>query len=227
MEIGNRLKEARQKSNYTQDDVAKLLGVSRQSVSSWENNRAYPELSYVIKMSELYHLSLDELLRDQSAYVSFVKKSTHKPKIKITFTMVLEIVIFLLIWGGFYLNFYFTYRLPYPKGIPFSEDPKTLGYDIIVYVFCLPPIIFLTSGFIGADPGWKRAKWFLIPLFAFSGQILMILTFGYKDSLFGHNFIDIFISLTLPESILSLGGMLVGTLIGRAITRRNHRGTVS
>lgn len=45
MEIGNRLKNARTDNGLTQEQVAEELGVSRQSISNWENNRSYPDIS--------------------------------------------------------------------------------------------------------------------------------------------------------------------------------------
>lgn len=237
MEIGSKLKAARRNAGVTQTEAAQQLGVSRQAISRWENGRAYPELSYVIIMSRLYGLSLDELLRDKSAYVGFIQKSTQKndkrrarkkaaanaekKNRRVTITMILELAAVFMIWGGFSLHYYFTYTAAYPNGIPINAEPDILGYHIVVYVFLLPPFIVLVSGFIGADPGWKRDKWFLIPVIAFSGQLITVLTFGEQNSLFGHDFFILFISLTLPESILSLGGMFAGTFIGRAI--RNAR----
>ena len=64
MEIGSRLKNARSEHGLTQEQVAEELGVSRQSISNWENNRSYPDIVSVIKLSDLYSISLDELLKE-------------------------------------------------------------------------------------------------------------------------------------------------------------------
>ena len=64
MQFGEKLKEARVRSGMTQDTVAKQIGVSRQSLSNWENDRTYPDLASVLKLSDLYGLSLDDLLRE-------------------------------------------------------------------------------------------------------------------------------------------------------------------
>ena len=47
----------------TQEQVAGLLEVSRQTISNWENAKSYPDIVSVIKMSECYDVSLDYLLR--------------------------------------------------------------------------------------------------------------------------------------------------------------------
>lgn len=60
MEIGNRLKNARKKIGMTQEQVAEKIGVSRQTISNWENNKSYPDIVSVISLSDLYSDSLDE-----------------------------------------------------------------------------------------------------------------------------------------------------------------------
>lgn len=67
MQFGEKLKDARQGKELTQEAVAKEIGVSRQSLSNWENDRTYPDLASVLKLSDLYGLSLDDLLREDMA----------------------------------------------------------------------------------------------------------------------------------------------------------------
>lgn len=57
MEIGSKLKNARNEKGITQEQAAELLGVSRQTISNWENNKSYPDIVSVIKMSDGLHLS--------------------------------------------------------------------------------------------------------------------------------------------------------------------------
>lgn len=65
MTLGEKLATYRKQSNYTQEQLAELLGVSRQSVSKWESDLAYPETEKLIKLSELYECSLDYLIKDK------------------------------------------------------------------------------------------------------------------------------------------------------------------
>jgi len=67
MELGQRLKEARLSAGLKQEDLAKRLGVSRQTISNWENGRSLPDVGSAVKMSNVYQVSLDELLRDESS----------------------------------------------------------------------------------------------------------------------------------------------------------------
>ena len=64
MTIGQRLATARQHSELTQNDVAAVLHVTRQTISSWETERTYPDITSLVTLAELYHLSLDNLIRE-------------------------------------------------------------------------------------------------------------------------------------------------------------------
>lgn len=62
MNLGENIYRFRTKMNMSQGDLANALDVSRQSVSKWENNSAVPELDKLIKMSEIFGISIDELV---------------------------------------------------------------------------------------------------------------------------------------------------------------------
>ena len=64
MEISEWLKNGRQKINITQEQLADKLGVTRQTISSWETGRSYPDIASIVKMSEIFNMSLDELLKE-------------------------------------------------------------------------------------------------------------------------------------------------------------------
>lgn len=65
MTLGEKLSKLRKENNYTQEQLAELLGVSRQSVSKWESNIAYPETEKLIRLGELFDCSLDYLIKDE------------------------------------------------------------------------------------------------------------------------------------------------------------------
>ena len=64
MTFAEKLAKLRRSQNYTQEQFADLLGVSRQSVSKWENGTAYPETEKLIKIGEMFDCSIDYLLKD-------------------------------------------------------------------------------------------------------------------------------------------------------------------
>ena len=63
MSLGERIYQYRKAKGMSQDALAELLDVSRQSVSKWENDTAQPELSKLTIMCDLFGVSLDELAR--------------------------------------------------------------------------------------------------------------------------------------------------------------------
>lgn len=63
--IGERLTELRIKHNMTQEDFAEYMCVTRQSVSKWETDKTYPDVEKLIKIAELYEVTLDYLVRGQ------------------------------------------------------------------------------------------------------------------------------------------------------------------
>lgn len=66
MEIGQKLKEKRTSARLSQEALSAQIGVSRQTISSWENNRSYPDIGSILKLSDLYGVSLDELLKEDT-----------------------------------------------------------------------------------------------------------------------------------------------------------------
>ena len=80
MEIGKKLKEARQMSGLTQEDVAEKLIVSRQTISNWETEKFYPDILYVLQLSDLYQVSLDELLKGDERMIQHLEDSTNVVK---------------------------------------------------------------------------------------------------------------------------------------------------
>ena len=64
MTLGEKLAKARKEKNITQEQLADHLGVSRQSISKWESDVAYPETDKLIRMSALFDCSLDYLLKE-------------------------------------------------------------------------------------------------------------------------------------------------------------------
>lgn len=63
MTFGERLLELRKNKNISQEEFAEILDVSRQSISKWENDKAYPEMTRLLFMSDYFGVSLDYLMR--------------------------------------------------------------------------------------------------------------------------------------------------------------------
>ena len=62
MSFRDNLQHLRATRNMTQEQLAMLVGVSRQSVTKWEAERAYPEMDKLIKLTQIFDCTLDELV---------------------------------------------------------------------------------------------------------------------------------------------------------------------
>ena len=70
--LGKKISEYRKLSNMTQEDLAVQLNVTSQAVSKWENDLSIPDLPILIELSNLFHVSLDELVKQKENSVSVV-----------------------------------------------------------------------------------------------------------------------------------------------------------
>ena len=85
MSLGERIYRLRTEKNLSQGDLAELLAVSRQSISKWENNSAVPELEKIIKLSEIFEVSIDELVKGaETSRKSETQSSMSQEKVKET-----------------------------------------------------------------------------------------------------------------------------------------------
>ena len=66
MILADKIAELRKKNGWSQEELAGQLGVSRQSVSKWESASSIPDLDKILKMSEVFGVSTDYLLKDSN-----------------------------------------------------------------------------------------------------------------------------------------------------------------
>ena len=74
MEFATKIRNYRRQNDWTQQVVAEKLGVSRKTISSWENGRSYPDIFMLVQLSDLYHVSLDDLLREDHEMIDNYKQ---------------------------------------------------------------------------------------------------------------------------------------------------------
>ena len=65
MTLGEKISSLRNGNGMSQGDLAEKLNVSRQSVSKWETNASIPDLDKLIQLSDLFNITLDELVRGE------------------------------------------------------------------------------------------------------------------------------------------------------------------
>ena len=99
MEKGKKLKNARIEAGLTQEKAAEKIDVSRQTISNWENEKSYPDIISVIALSDLYSVSLDELLKGDQKMAEHLEESTNvvKSNKKLTGAILLNIILMILL----------------------------------------------------------------------------------------------------------------------------------
>ena len=65
MRLSEKIMDLRKKSGWSQEELAERLGISRQSVSKWETGESIPDIDKIIRMSELWNVSTDYLLKEE------------------------------------------------------------------------------------------------------------------------------------------------------------------
>ncbi len=63
MELGKQIKKYRNEFDISQDELAEKVYVSRQTISNWENDKNYPDINSLLRLSEVFHVSIDILIR--------------------------------------------------------------------------------------------------------------------------------------------------------------------
>lgn len=83
MKLGEKIYNLRVSKELSQGDLAEMLGVSRQSISKWENNSAMPDIEKIIKLSDIFGVTIDELVKGENDYSDIhTKKQEALPKVE-------------------------------------------------------------------------------------------------------------------------------------------------
>lgn len=118
VEIGSKIKKSRIDAKLTQEQAAEALGISRQTISNWENEKSYPDIVSVLKMSDLYGVSLDYLLKGDSPmknYLDYIEESTNVVKSKVKLSKLILILSYLVIWAFNIMVSWFFLRKEFQK----------------------------------------------------------------------------------------------------------------
>ena len=201
LEIGVKIKTARQDAGFSQEQVAEALGVSRQTISNWENEKTYPDIVSVVKMSDLYGVSLDYLLKGEismNSYLNYLEESTNTVKSKNKLSTTILISTYLGIWTISLASFWL-----FSKG-------DALGHTLMFLYIVLPLTTLILSFIIGKNNYWGKWKWLSSIAFGMMYMLADYTTFSASNML-------AFEKLHMPQfgmipagAIISLSGMGMG-----------------
>lgn len=100
MNIGKRIHQIRQQKNLTQEQLASDLAISRQAVSKWESGKAIPDIENLMYISNLYDVSLDELIKgDNKVSQKIVADVSAKKWHKLSILFFAALLVY-IIWFG-------------------------------------------------------------------------------------------------------------------------------
>lgn len=99
MELKEILKQKRKQIGWTQEKLAEELLVTSKTISNWETGKTFPDIESLIRISKLYHLSLDNLLTEGSDVVKDIERKTRLNSLKkfMWFPSILNIILIMIV----------------------------------------------------------------------------------------------------------------------------------
>lgn len=76
MILGEKISNLRKQNGWSQEELAEMLHVSRQSVSKWEGSQSIPDLARILKLAELFSVTTDYLLKDDIEMTEYTKEDS-------------------------------------------------------------------------------------------------------------------------------------------------------
>ena len=83
MKFGDNLYVLRKRRNMSQEKLAERVGVSRQSVSKWETGRGYPEMDHILKLCEIFHCKISQLIHENMADIDSLGEDIRMSVVKL------------------------------------------------------------------------------------------------------------------------------------------------
>lgn len=161
--LAENLKKIRKENNLSQEDLAGILGVSRQAISKWESKVSYPEMDKIVLLCKKFDLNIDDLLhgdikevKESMAVKSKIKSScdeifnfiinsfelfwqmTLKMKIKFILEQIIIVIIMLIIWNcGAYMGSFII-----------QQVLRKIPHDIYITIYNVFSSLYLILGLI-------------------------------------------------------------------------------
>lgn len=140
MSLGTNLQFLRKRENMTQEQLAEALEVSRQSVSKWESDSTYPETDKLLQLTELFHCTLDDLMKKDISS-QYIEDKNHYDQHKNQFSKRITLGVCLIL-SGLTLTCFLQAVLPYREG--FDRDGLS-GVVFLLFVVVAVAVFIVTS----------------------------------------------------------------------------------
>lgn len=143
MSLGENLQFLRKRENMTQEQLAEALEVSRQSVSKWESDSTYPETDKLMQLAELFHCTLDDLMR-KDVSSQYIEDKNHYDEHKNQYSKRITLGVCLIL-SGLTLTCFLQAVLPYKNGIKGIDIDAFSGIIFLLFVV-IAVAIFIVTG---------------------------------------------------------------------------------
>ena len=100
MEVGKRIKDLRAEAHMSQDDLAARVYVSRQTISSWENGKTYPDIQSLLLLSEIFDVTADSLIKGDVETMTKTIDSDVRTMKRLSYVMLgfLLLMVLAMVW---------------------------------------------------------------------------------------------------------------------------------
>ena len=163
MSLGENLQFLRKKSEITQEQLAEKLEVSRQSVSKWESDAAYPEMDKLIQICDLFHVGMDDLVRKDVSLLYVGDKTEYDNHVN-AFAKMMAIGVGLILFGvsimflleGLNMKYLWFYEEYYDAlGVYVKEGREGVFIGVLLIFVAIAVAIFILFGIRYGD-FWKK-----------------------------------------------------------------------
>lgn len=128
--IGEKIISERKKHKFNQEDLAELIGVTRQTISNWELNETSPDLKQAQKLSDIFNISMDELIGKKNIILEKIDKTESNSNLIIklikTLGITLGTLIFILVC---IIGIYFYTTNYYESELISTGEGRTCYYN--------------------------------------------------------------------------------------------------
>ena len=199
MELGRKLAAARMKSGLTQEEAADALGISRQTLSNWENDKSRPDISQAQLLAEVYSVRLDVLLGTEHTSEEVVI-SGEAETVVVEGTRLYERLVLTS-----YLSVYLLMILCFYSGAVFGNS-WALFFGIVFNGLGLYILTGVASLDVGLLNCWRKYRLQTVVLFGLGHMLFPFMTYRLAHFLSSSHF-------TFPDYREIIGGLSAGLLI--------------
>lgn len=131
MELARQLRAKREERGLSQDEVAKAIFVSRQTISNWETDKTYPDMQSLLLLSQLFDTSIDELVKGDAVRIQQIVKEDSRKMRLLSYGMVgFSVLAFLFLLG-------FSIAWPEPSGFARMSKGNIAGVITFIVLYAI------------------------------------------------------------------------------------------